>query len=403
MFEQEIIDDVRNQLLTLSVCPKEDDTEVDSSKEIIVRPSKSDHVNPAQVLEALTMYEEERLEEVEARAAAYASGVSEYLMEVEEETENEIIEIRRKHYEAVIDRLNEYQNEYRRMMSEVLGRLSIVHEESASVKLKEIENKHKQQLQEKEQKHQDQIRNQLLSSKEAVESGVVNVQEFFTTHLLESQSYHTLIEDVQQKMFNFRNKIDALLSQKLTEDLVNEGKRIEVGCRSFVAEIPSRFEDILAEHKSRMEAKEKEKKKEIEAKAVSVPEVKNIPPSKISFLKEYLNQQTVLKEFENGLKEFIDDTRMKPYRLNLQQFIRTNINAISTGSDDHLKQKYRNLCQLFDGRCISFQDKIIKATDHPKAVDFCMSFAAKTFIVSFPRPKVTIRKLTNLILFRVIN
>ena len=332
------------------------------------------------------MYEEERLEEVEARAAAYASDISDYLMEVEEETENEIIEIRRKHYEAVIDRLNEYQNEYRRMMSEVLGRLSIVHEESASVKLREIENKHKQQLQDKEQKHQDQLRSQVLSSKEAVESGIVNVQEFLTTHLVESQSYHTLIEDVQQKMLNFRSKIDALLSQTLTEDLVNEGKRVEFDCKSFVAEIPSRFEGILAEHKSWVEAKEKE------ARPVSVPAVKNIPPSRLSFLKEYLNQQTVLKEFEDGLKGFIDDTRMKPYRLNLQQFIRTNINAISTGSDDHLKQKYRNLCQLFDGKGISFQDKIIKATDHPKAVDFCMSFAAKTFIVSFPLLKATIRK-----------
>lgn len=367
-------------MLTLSVCPKDYGTDDDQIQEIVVHNIESDYISPQKVLEQLAEYEEERVENVVASARAYAQDVTDYLMEVEEETENEIIEIRRKHYNSVIERLNKYQEDYRSMMKEVMERLSIVPEESASTKLKEIEKKHKEQLLKKDEKHQEQLRSQILVSMKEVEAEIVRIQELFSSNMIESPSYYALVEETQQTLFSYRKGLESLLAQKLSEEMVDESKQISSNCKSFADEIPAKCGKVIAEYKSSQEAREAALKPvdmSIQAPSTALSE------KKVSFLKDYLKQQTALREFEDCLKNFIEDPKIKTYRLNLQQFIRTNINAISTGSDDHLKQKYRNLCQLFDGRAISFQDKIIKSTEHPQALSFCMSFAAKTFIVSF--------------------
>lgn len=351
---------------------------------------EDEFISPLNVLQELSLYEVKRSENVEASAYSYASDVSDYLMEMEDETEDEIIEIRKKHYNAVIERLNNYQDEYRTMMNEVLGRLSLVAEESASVKLRQIQTKHRQQLEEKERKYQDDLTSRILTSKREVESEISKVQQFFTSNMVESQPYHALIEEAEQTLVGFHDRFDSLLSQKLSEDSVDEAKRISDECKSFVAKIPSKSKGIIEEYKSLTKAKDIAP--QITAVESSTQSLFSNSPSNtsLSSLKQYLEQQTALGEFESALKDFVDDSKIKPYRLNLQQYIRTNINAISTGSDEHLKQKYRNLCQLFDGRSINFQDKVIKATSHPKALEFCMSFAAKTFIVSSNWPTMDV-------------
>ena len=154
-------------------------------------------------------------------------------------------------------------------------------------------------------------------------------------------------------------------------------------------------------------AQEEEKKQQLQQQASSnkQPETRklestplNLPKAPVKSLDPFscppeslfFHKQIQLRQFEESLKEFTQDQGQKSYRSDLTLFLKININNIATGSSDVLRQKFRILCDLFDGRNVPFRNSSINCQRHPLALKFCYFTAVNTFIAATPKQLIDV-------------
>ena len=386
---------MESRLCALTIAPKEQ-AEVHLKRED--KQTAEHELTCYEVEEELQAYEELRKENVKCSVEAYSRGVFDYLQETEDDADSEFRQIRQKHLDAAISRLNTYQEDYRKFMSQLIGRQSSLSslQESISYKFQEVTSKHEEALAAKEREAQQKLRTDLISIH-------TKCQELLQDQLMPVFSQLSSLEHIPQNMAQHATQVyheisvslNGLLETISKEKLTSEdSKSASLIHREVQVKIQSAISE-LSRMKQEFEATPKTAPK-MEAVAVTVPQPKVAKHGPDSILRSYFMRQKALSEFESKIKSFTDDLEEKSYRLSLQQYIRTNINAISTGSNEHLRQKFKNLNRLMSGEWIEFQDKKIIATKHQESLNFCRSYAAKTFIVSLMLPEIK-TALTQLI------
>lgn len=102
--------------------------------------------------------------------------------------------------------------------------------------------------------------------------------------------------------------------------------------------------------------------------------------STINAMKEFVRIQELLDQSRNSFSDLNTNPSLKTFKNDLTLLIRTQINTISNSDQQHLNDKIRLLCNLFMGREINFQDRLIGASLHPQGQLFSMDLAAQTFV-----------------------
>lgn len=97
-------------------------------------------------------------------------------------------------------------------------------------------------------------------------------------------------------------------------------------------------------------------------------------------IKEFIKIQQMLDQNRQLFMEINTNPLLKPFKNEINLFIRTQINAISNSDTQHLDTKTRLLTNLFIGQGVSFQDKFVDAKKHPQGQLFSMDLAAQTFV-----------------------
>ena len=72
----------------------------------------------------------------------------------------------------------------------------------------------------------------------------------------------------------------------------------------------------------------------------------------------------------------------KKLKLDLQKAVAHPVNAISSQSADHLRDKVARLSNLLAGKTVTISDVSINATAHPQGKAFCLEYLAKKLVVS---------------------
>jgi hypothetical protein len=72
----------------------------------------------------------------------------------------------------------------------------------------------------------------------------------------------------------------------------------------------------------------------------------------------------------------------KKLKLDLQKAVAHPVNAISSQSADHLRDKVFRLLNLLAGKTVTISDESINATAHPQGKVFCLEYLAKKLVVS---------------------
>lgn len=387
--------DIQNRLSQLYVCPKTTDEDNEEMRRQDNHPviEEEAELSIHEVKEELECYEEIRKENVRCSIDAYSRGVYDYLQETEDEAEIEVRCIKQKHLQSAIDRINGYQEEYRRLMTGVIGKQSSLSslQDSISNRLQEVSSKHQEAVAAKEREVQQKLQTEITQIR-------TRTHDMISDELIPLLSDMSTLDPIPPEIMNYGSNVyqdvmdmfNAIVQRETSKSLSPEDVKQVLVIQKQIEEYISQSKTQLKQMKKDAESKPKAPVPQMETTAVVTPaptvakKVTHAMPGSNVALKSYFMRQKSLAEFEDKLKPFVDNPEIKPYRLNLQQFIRTNINAISTGSNEHLRQKFKNLNKLLSGEWIEFQDKKINATKYPDSLNFCLSYAAKTFIVSIP-------------------
>lgn len=97
-------------------------------------------------------------------------------------------------------------------------------------------------------------------------------------------------------------------------------------------------------------------------------------------VKEFIRIQKQQETNRKLLHELNTSNALKPYKNELNLFIRTQINSISNSDIHHMNSKTRLLTSLFQGQTVNFQDRQISVTKHPQGQLLAMDLASQTFV-----------------------
>lgn len=289
------------------------------------------------------------------------------------------------------------------------------------------------QVQQKSQKvKEEQVARKALQQelKNKIDQSIRNTLNHLTECKRNTKEYTDFMNDCQAEFISFNKQIGHLtnLSQPNDQE-INSLKRLNdevtVSCYSVIdsaSKLSEKIdEEIAAKAKAVAEAKAVQAEKEAElirekekqqlqqtasssnnnkqeekfhvtSTQLTLPKapVKSLDQFSSSPESLFFHKQIELKQFEESIKPFTQDDSQKAYRSDLTLFLKININNIATGSNDLLRQKFRILCNLFDGQNVPFRNSTINCQRHPLALKFCYLTAVNTFIAATPKQLIDV-------------
>lgn len=298
----------------------------------------------AMLEKSLILYESSRQEAIHDMISEKKLRLEVFNQVVMEEAAEEFRNIQQKFLSNAIDKIKQYEKECQALYEEVIQKES---------EFDKKPNKNLQIL--KAQEKAPQMSDELLNQQKQVEK----------TKNLVTASQVQVQQDDQAVL---KNDQDITTTKQISDDKVNMSQEFKEQPSKAVIDTNTTILDMELE------------------KAPDDPGLEKKTKSKTSkqekVLKDAIELQKFIFDFESSIKEFTENPNMKSYINELQLFIRTLINTISNGSVSQLRNKALQLHNLFSKKSVYFQEKNIDCNKHPKALEFSIYFAAKTFIVS---------------------
>lgn len=94
----------------------------------------------------------------------------------------------------------------------------------------------------------------------------------------------------------------------------------------------------------------------------------------------YEKLRTELEQYEAQYKDLLQDVNYKKFRFDCQKAVNTPVNALSSVSAVHMRDKYDKLSKLLKGERVQVLDTHITATQHPQGLFYCTALLAKKIV-----------------------
>lgn len=142
------------------------------------------------------------------------------------------------------------------------------------------------------------------------------------------------------------------------------------------------------EEEEAAQRKELEKKAAQEAKEAELAEQKQkalaqvagplfYSPKNFSY---YQKLQQYLDSYEAQYKDLLENINLKKFRFDCQKAVNTPINALSSVSGAHMRDKYDKLSKLLRGERVQVLDVYVAASQHPQGLAYCTALLAKKIV-----------------------
>ncbi|XP_063539333.1 mRNA export factor Gle1 [Cydia strobilella] len=145
-----------------------------------------------------------------------------------------------------------------------------------------------------------------------------------------------------------------------------------------------------AKQQEMLRQKQAEEKREQEARAAEVAQIENSLTEQPKQSQPMFYSQTnynyfqelksFLDQYENQYKDLLENVHMKKFRFDCQKAVNTPVNAISSVSGMHMKDKYDKLAKLLRGEQVQVLDTYVTATQHPQGLYYCTALLAKKIV-----------------------
>ncbi|XP_011561447.3 mRNA export factor Gle1 [Plutella xylostella] len=195
------------------------------------------------------------------------------------------------------------------------------------------------------------------------------------------------------------------VKKKLIED-IDELKQLEL-MKKKEEEEQNRKKQLQLEEQKAKEAEallEQEKQK-----AAALQTQKTTKPTFYSATNYsyYEELKQFLVHYETLYKDLLEDTNLKKFRFDCQKAVNTPVNAVSSVSGPHMRDKYDKLSKLLRGERVQVLDIFVQATQHPQGLFYVTALLAKKIVrqgdllvssnpeAAFPLASVTVALLAQ--------
>ena len=336
----------------------------------------------------IVLFEKQRKENVAQEFNKKRQSLESEFRKFDEEWETEMRLIRQKYMLRHIKKLNVYEEECKALKKTITNKqISVQSNLSANSKLKEIEAKHLRLLEEQQKKQLEAKQKQLLAERNEIEAIFTQCLQSSLTIEIDNkndQILHTIKHELQTMNAILQN-IDLILNKHELSDVdLKNVQNLKQEVHSLHGQIMT---NIMAVKQNKQEPAPKaidQRKDEHKVIEVITPAVKSAIPvvQSIDIIREYLKLQKMSNDFEDSFKRFTTDNSFKQRKNDLQLFVKTTINTISSESVEHIRDKLNRLTQLFSERAVEYSGRQIKCSHNDGSLAFCMSLTSKMFIVS---------------------
>lgn len=197
-------------------------------------------------------------------------------------------------------------------------------------------------------------------------------------------------------VINSINRIMDLCKTGSVSD--NDVKQAEVLYLN-IDNIRKKIVDELNEIKQREVLKKKEeeeaaRKKEMEEKAMQQAKEAELAKQKEKISQQitgplfystknfsyYQQLEQFLDSYEAQYKELLENISLKKFRFDCQKAVNTPVNALSSVSGAHIRDKFDKLSKLLRGERVQVLDIDVAATQHPQGLAYCTALLAKKIV-----------------------
>ncbi|CAH2094728.1 unnamed protein product [Euphydryas editha] len=168
------------------------------------------------------------------------------------------------------------------------------------------------------------------------------------------------IENIKQKIIEDVNlvKQQELLKKQIEEEKARQKKNQELKEQEAKAAENARVKEALAQQIKRAQS--------------MFYSVKNY-----SYYEELKNY---LECYENSYKDLLENPNLKKFRFDCQKAVNTPVNALSSVSGMHMRDKFDKLAKLLRGERVQVLDTYVTASQHPQGLRYCTALLAKKIV-----------------------
>lgn len=216
-----------------------------------------------------------------------------------------------------------------------------------------------------------------------MDSQVENILEKYTTAI------NTIVENISAIL-------DFCRTGTITDKEVKQSEILSSNIENIRQKILKDLE-VAKQHEYMQKQKEEEsKQREIETKkaedamkaekaSIKHTLVEQAKRSQSMFYSEknfdyYEELKHFLDLYENSYKDLLENTNLKKFRFDCQKAVNTPINALSSVSGVHIRDKYDKLAKLLRGEKVQVLDTYVMASQHPQGLYYCTALLAKKIV-----------------------
>lgn len=223
------------------------------------------------------------------------------------------------------------------------------------------------------------------------------------TNLLQTEPLAKIIFDkyiisINAVINNINSIMDACKSGAITDKDVKQAEVLSFNVENIRKKVVDDINNLKQEEINKQkELEEAKKQKEIEEKKAedlkaaklleaqkqqSAEAVKTSRPMFYSS-KNYSNYEELknfLETYESQYKELMENTNLKKFRFDCQKAVNTPVNALSSVSGSHIRDKFDKLSKLLRGERVQVLDTYVTATQHPQGLSYCTALLAKKIV-----------------------
>ncbi|KOB59582.1 putative class A rhodopsin-like G-protein coupled receptor GPRpgn [Operophtera brumata] len=164
----------------------------------------------------------------------------------------------------------------------------------------------------------------------------------------------------------------ANIKTKIIQD-INALKQEEINTRNK--------EEALKQQELERNKAEEQKAAELARKAAAEQPKKAVPMFFSSKNYNYYEELGIfLEQYEGQYKELLENANLKKFRFDCQKAVNTPVNALSSVSGMHIRDKYDKLSKLLKGEKVQVLDIYVTATQHPHGLAYCTALLAKKIV-----------------------
>lgn len=94
----------------------------------------------------------------------------------------------------------------------------------------------------------------------------------------------------------------------------------------------------------------------------------------------FVELRDFLNAYEGNYKELLENANLKKFRFDCQKAVNTPVNALSSVSGAHIRDKFDKLYKLLRGERVQVLDTYVQATQHPQGLHYCTALLAKKIV-----------------------